>query len=123
MPFFCRGFSCSKLYRGCRDYPSHYRNPAVDISNGNLAIGRGKTGTSSKGNPVKEENGSVPGKLVFFLERKYHLIIYIYNLFLNQLCDVENLPKGSRKKSSSLNGRAIKALPPPLGLIGHRTLT
>ena len=31
--------------------------------------------------------------------------------------------KGSRKKSSSLNGRAIKALhlPPPLGLDGHRT--
>ena len=29
--------------------------------------------------------------------------------------------QGSGKKSSSLNGRAIKALPPPLGLNGHRT--
>jgi len=25
------GSHCGKLYRGCRDYPNHYRNPSVDL--------------------------------------------------------------------------------------------
>ena len=54
--------------------------------------------------------------------------IYISSLYKNNHVFIENgsiglLGKGSLKKSSSLNGRAIKALPPPpppIGLNGNR---
>ena len=60
-----------------------------------------------------------------FLVSKTYILIHVKQNCTTSLCPLTAHSlicplKGSRKKSSSLNDRAIKALPPPLGLNGHR---
>ena len=50
--------------------------------------------------------------LLFYVSRDLLLAWSFY--------DITGMYNGSCKKNSFINGRAIKALPPPLGLTGHR---